>query len=198
LIAYIDVDSRLLETQKLRQIAEQEQIQYKQQAAAEAELIGVREKEARASMQGNVIQAELSIKIAEDKAKAAVVEAEGVKKSTIARADGDAYSIKEIGTANGLAAKAQADVLGLDGVVALRMVESLSSSSVPIVPEIYISGSSGGNNSSDGATLALITEVMRDIRRSAVPEVIKNSSDKDGTIVHSEENNPDYSGDNDY
>jgi hypothetical protein len=64
LIAYISVDTQLLETQTKKEIAVQQQKQYEQEALAQEQRIAVAEKTARANQQENVIAAKLSIEIA--------------------------------------------------------------------------------------------------------------------------------------
>ncbi len=70
LIAYINVDTQLLETQTKKEIAVQQQKQYEQEALAQEQRIAVAEKTARANQQENVISAKLSIEIAADRAEA--------------------------------------------------------------------------------------------------------------------------------
>jgi uncharacterized membrane protein YqiK len=195
LIAYIDVDERLLETQKLRQIAEQETSQYAKQAEAEEKRITVEEKRARAEKQPEVIEAELSIKIAEDKAKAMVMEANGIKESTITKAEGEAYSIEKVGAAKGQATKAQTDVLGLEGVVMLEMAKSFATSKQPLVPEIFVVGGEHGDGSS-GATLALMTQVIKDLKTSVTEQKVTEKVTRKDIVEHQPEvvmlDNPDH------
>ena len=89
LIAYIDVDKSLLDTQTRKEIAIQQQAQYAEEASAQEKLIAVREKSARAEKQKDVIEAKLSIDINSDKAAARIKEAEGTKQVKIIEAEGN-------------------------------------------------------------------------------------------------------------
>ena len=94
LISYIAVDASLLATQTQKEIAMQQQAQYQQQALAEEQRIAVQEKTARANMQPEVVKAALQVEINANNAKAAVKQAEGVRDSTMIKADGDAAAIR--------------------------------------------------------------------------------------------------------
>ncbi|HUL61611.1 MAG TPA: SPFH domain-containing protein, partial [Methanocella sp.] len=107
LIAYIKVDEKLLETQTRKEIAVQQQEQYKQEAAAQEQRIAVTEKTARADKQSDVIAARLSIDIAGDRAQAMRKEAEGIRDATKIKADGLSYEAQKVGEGTAAAYEAQ-------------------------------------------------------------------------------------------
>ena len=72
LIAYIDIPKELLDTQTKKEIANQQQAQYDQEALAQEKRIAVMEKSSRADKQKDVIDAKLSIDINNDRAEAKV------------------------------------------------------------------------------------------------------------------------------
>jgi uncharacterized membrane protein YqiK len=141
LIAYIDVDKSLLDTQTKKEIAVQQQQQYQQEAAAEQERIQVQERRARADKQADVVAAKLSINIATDKAEAVRKEAEGIRDATKTKADGSAYEQREVGKGTADAFKFQSDVIGPERLALLRVLEQVAGGNVKITPDVLVSGS---------------------------------------------------------
>lgn len=154
LIAYIAVDQALLDTQTQREIALQQQEQYREQTRAEQERITVQEQRARAEKQPEVVAAELAINIARNRASAAREEAEGIRDATKTRADGDAYQQREVGRGTADAYKAQADVLGSQATAILKALAEVASGSVKIVPDVLVTGNQGQQGNLFNAWLA--------------------------------------------
>jgi uncharacterized membrane protein YqiK len=147
LIAYINVDAQLLETQTKKEIAVQQQKQYEQEALAQEQRIAVAEKTARANQQENVISAKLSIEIAADRAEAARREAEGIRDATKTKADGTAYESERVGEGIAAAYKAQTEALGQQNVAALKLFEEIADGKIVVTPEVLVTsgGQDGGN-----------------------------------------------------
>ena len=147
LIAYIKVDEALLKTQTAKQIAVQQQQQFQQEAKAQEERIAVAEKTARADQQASVIAAKLSIDINADRATALVKESEGIKTSTINKADGDAYAAREVGKGVADAYKEQVKALGESNVAFIKVMQTAADGKVVITPQISVAGNGaeGGN-----------------------------------------------------
>jgi uncharacterized membrane protein YqiK len=143
LISYIKVDPTLLKTQTDKEIALQQQEQFKEQANAQEENIAVQEKTARAAKQKDVIDAKLSKDIEADRADAARRKAEGVRDSTKYEADGEAYKNRETGKGMADAYKAQAEVIGPDKLALIKVIEQVSAGKIKIVPDFLIQGGSG-------------------------------------------------------
>jgi regulator of protease activity HflC (stomatin/prohibitin superfamily) len=158
LIAYINVDTQLLETQTKKEIAVQQQKQYEQEALAQEQRIAVAEKTARANQQENVISAKLSIEIAADRAEAARREAEGIRDATKTKADGTAYENEQVGEGLAAAYKAQTEVLGQQNVAALKLFEEIANGKIVITPEVQVTGA--GENSGNLVN-ALIATMLR-------------------------------------
>lgn len=154
LIAYIDVDENLLKTQTEKEIASQQQEQYKQQALAQQENIAVQEQTARAAKQKDVIDAKLGIDIAADKATAKIKESEGIREATKIEADGIAYKNREEGKGLADAYKAQADVIGADKLALIKVVTEVATGKVKIVPDFLIQGGEGGSGNLFNAWMA--------------------------------------------
>ena len=159
LISYIKVDEALLATQTQKEIALQQQEQYRRQAEAEQERIAVQEKTAIANKQPEVVQARLDVDINSNKAVAAVRQAEGVRDSIRIRADGEAAAIIRVGTAQADAYHAQADVLGAERVALVKIFEQIREGNIVITPETLVmagADSSGGNGALFSAFLATL------------------------------------------
>ena len=159
LIAYINVDTQLLETQTKKEIAVQQQKQYEQEALAQEQRIAVAEKTARANQQENVISAKLSIEIAADRAEAARREAEGIRDATKTKADGTEYENERVGAGIAAAYKAQTEVLGQQNVAALKLFEEIANGKIVITPEVQVTG--GGQDSGNLVNALLATMLKK-------------------------------------
>jgi regulator of protease activity HflC (stomatin/prohibitin superfamily) len=159
LIAYIDIPKDLLDTQTKKEIANQQQAQYDQEALAQEKRIAVMEKSSRADKQKDVIDAKLSIDINNDRAEARVKEADGIrrsvilqaqgtKESTILVADGNSYKSKIEGDGVAAAYNAQKEAIGQQNVAIIKLIQEIAAGKIQIVPQILVGGgdaSTGGN-----------------------------------------------------
>lgn len=148
LISYIAVDEALLATQTKREIALQQQEQYKEETRAEVERIEVQAQRAKADKQPDVIAAVLSIDIAKNRADAARQEADGIRDATKSKADGVAHQQRVIGEATADAYQAQADAIGAGGTAVLQALDRVGENSIKIVPDVLVTG--GGEGSQGG------------------------------------------------
>ena len=159
LIAYIDIPKDLLDTQTKKEIANQQQAQYDQEAMAQEKRIAVMEKSSRADKQKDVIDAKLSIDINNDRAEARVKEADGIrrsvilqaqgtKESTILVADGNSYKSKIEGDGVAAAYNAQKEAIGQQNVAIIKLIQEIAAGKIQIVPQILVGGgdTSGGGN----------------------------------------------------
>jgi regulator of protease activity HflC (stomatin/prohibitin superfamily) len=156
LIAYIDIPKELLDTQTKKEIANQQQAQYDQEAMAQEKRIAVMEKSARADKQKDVIDAKLSIDINIDRAEAKVREADGdrrsivlraqgTKESTILVADGNSYQSQIEGDGIAAAYNAQKEAIGQQNVAIIKLMQEIAAGKIQIVPQVLVSGSDGNN-----------------------------------------------------
>ncbi len=170
LIAYIDIPQDLLDTQTKKEIANQQQAQYDQEAMAQEKRIAVMEKASRADKQKDVIDAKLSIDINNDRAEAKVKEAdgnrrsmilqaegtkqstiltaEGTKQSTILVADGNSYKSKIEGDGVAAAYTAQKEAIGQQNVAVIKLVQEIAAGRIQIVPQVLVTG--GGDGAASG------------------------------------------------
>ena len=159
LIAYIDIPKELLDTQTKKEIANQQQAQYDQEAQAQEKRIAVMEKAARADKQKDVIDAKLSIDINNDQAEArvrqadgdrrsAILRAQGTKESTILIAEGNSYQSRVEGDGVAAAYNAQKDAIGQQNVAVIKLIQEIAAGKIQIVPQTLVTsgeGNSGGN-----------------------------------------------------
>ena len=138
LILFIWAPKELLDTQSFKQIALQQQAQYDEQAKAVDKSIAVKEKEARAEKQKDVIAAKLEIDIKKDLATAVVNEAEGKKQATIKVAEGDAFQVKAVGEATAAAYKAQTEAIGKDAVASIKLAQTIGDGKIKIMPDTFV------------------------------------------------------------
>ena len=160
LIAYINVDQALLETQTKKEIAAQQQTQYEQEALAQQKLIAVREQEARAGKQKEVVDAVLSIQIAKNRADALREEAAGIRDKTMKEADGTAYKNKMEGLGVADALQAQASVLGPQVLGAIRSLVQISLGHVNVVPEVLVTGGAGADLGAGNLVTTLLATML--------------------------------------
>jgi regulator of protease activity HflC (stomatin/prohibitin superfamily) len=166
LIAYIDIPKDLLDTQTKKEIANQQQAQYDQEAMAQEKRIAVMEKSARADKQKDVIDAKLSIDINNDRAEAKVKEADGnrrsvilqaqgtrestilvaqgTKESTILVADANSYKSKIEGDGVAAAYNAQKDAIGQQNVAIIKLIQEIAAGNIQIVPQVLVQGGDSG------------------------------------------------------
>jgi regulator of protease activity HflC (stomatin/prohibitin superfamily) len=170
LIAYIDIPQDLLDTQTKKEIANQQQAQYDQEALAQEKRIAVMEKAARADKQKDVIDAKLSIDINNDRAEAMVKEADGsrrsvilqaqgareatiltaqgTKEATILVADGNSYQSRIEGDGVAAAYIAQTEAIGQQNVALIKLMQEIAAGRIQIVPQVLVAG--GGEGSTGG------------------------------------------------
>jgi regulator of protease activity HflC (stomatin/prohibitin superfamily) len=160
LISYIKVDQALLATQTQKEIALQQQEQYRRQAEAEQERIAVQEKTAIANKQPEVVQARLDVDINANQAVALVKQAEGIRDSTKIRADGDAAAIIRVGTAQADAYHAQADVLGAERVALVKIFEQIQEGKIVITPETLVVAGPDGTAGSGALFSAFLATLL--------------------------------------
>jgi regulator of protease activity HflC (stomatin/prohibitin superfamily) len=157
LIAYIDIPKELLDTQTKKEIANQQQAQYDQEALAQEKRIAVMEKASRGDKQKDVIDAKLSIDINNDRAeakareadgdrRALILRAQGTKESTILVADGNAYQSKIEGEGVASAYIAQKDAIGQQNVAIIKLIQEIAAGKIQIVPQILVGGGDASNS----------------------------------------------------
>jgi regulator of protease activity HflC (stomatin/prohibitin superfamily) len=185
LIAYIDIPKDLLDTQTKKEIANQQQAQYDQEAMAQEKRIAVMEKSSRADKQKDVIDAKLSIDINNDRAEARVKEADGIrrsvilqaqgtKESTILVADGNSYKSKIEGDGVAAAYTAQKEAIGQQNVAIIKLIQEIAAGKIQIVPQILVEGGAGGSSSGNLLTAWLAQMISQNVPKKDGSEVKTN------------------------
>jgi len=180
LIAYIDIPKDLLDTQTKKEIANQQQAQYDQEAMAQEKRIAVMEKSSRADKQKDVIDAKLSIDINNDRAEARVKEADGIrrsvilqaqgtKESTILVADGNSYKSKIEGDGVAAAYTAQKEAIGQQNVAIIKLIQEIAAGKIQIVPQVLVGGGEG-SSSGNLLTAWLAQMISQNVSKKAESE----------------------------
>ncbi len=166
----------LMKTLTDKKIAEKQKDAYKTQMEAQTVRQELEKQTAIANMQSRVVEAERGVEIAEKNANSQVKKAEGESKAIelIAGAnarqiellgDAEAKKISAIGESNAEAYKLAVSAMGANGFTYMKIMESIGSNKVKIVPEILISGSStDGGSDNIGALVGL--EVLKKVKEN--------------------------------
>jgi uncharacterized membrane protein YqiK len=139
LIGAIVPPEDLMHTLTDRKIAEEQRKTFEVQRIAQVERQELVRETAMADIQKDVVQAEQGVKISELQAS-----------SRVKQANGEAESIRLIGQAKAEAYQAGVNALGHQGYTALQLMQVIGERSVRIVPDVAVSGNSGGSGLVDG------------------------------------------------
>lgn len=136
LICQIQIPEDLMETQTNKVIAAQQQDMYSQQREAEVKRIDMERTRAQANKQGEIVAAEVGVKVAEqDKIKTVTI-AEGNSSRVKLEGAGEAEKILAIGKATAEAYQLTRQAIGPDSVAMIELMKLVSSGSVKITPDI--------------------------------------------------------------
>lgn len=143
LICQIQIPEDLMETQTNKVIAAQQQDMYAQQREAEVKRIDMERTRAQANKQGEIVAAEVGVKVAEqDKIKTITI-AEGNSSRVKLEGVGEAEKILAIGKATAEAYQLTRQAIGPDSVAMIELMKLISSGSVKITPDIVAGSDSG-------------------------------------------------------
>jgi len=150
LIGDITPPNDLMQTLTDRKIAEEQRKTYEVQQFAQTQRQQLVRETAKAEIQGDVVKAEQSVNIAELRANAQIKQATGEAESIRLRANGEAEAIRATGTAKADAYHAGVVALGQQGYTALQIMQVIGDRAVRIVPDVAVSGATGGTGLTDG------------------------------------------------
>jgi uncharacterized membrane protein YqiK len=150
LIGDIHPPEELMHTQTDRKIAEEQRKTYEVQEAAQIQRQQLVRQTSLADIQQQVVGAEQGVNIAELAASASVKHAAGEAESTRLRAQGEAEAIRATGQAKAAAYRAGVESLGAQGYTVLQLMQIVGERNVRIVPDVAVTGASGGNGMVDG------------------------------------------------
>lgn len=143
LICQIQIPEALMETQTNKVIAAQQQDMYAQQKEAQIKRIDMERTTAQANKQGDIVAAEIGVKVAEqDKIKTITI-AEGNSDRVKLEGQGEAEKILSIGKATSEAYRLTREAIGPEAVALIEMMKLISAGSVKITPDIMAGGDGG-------------------------------------------------------
>ena len=150
LIGDINPPAELMQTQTERKIAEEQRKTYEVQEAAQVQRQQLVRQTSLADIQQQVVGAEQGVNIAELKASAGVKQATGEAESTRLRALGEAEAIRATGSAKAEAYRVGVESLGAQGYTVMQLMQIVGERNVRIVPDVSVTGATGGNDLVDG------------------------------------------------
>lgn len=171
LIGDIVPPESLMKTLTDRKLAEQEQITYETQRQAETTRQALEQSRALANTQAQVVDAERSVAIADYHAQSTVKKAKGEAeaRTTIASADAEvikvtgnaeAGKIAAIGESEAAVMKKKVESVDPQYYAAMDIFRNLSTGTLKMVPDISMSGGTGGGSSPLDVLLALTLKEM--------------------------------------
>ena len=185
LIGDISPPEELMKTLTDRKVAEQEQITFGVQQAAQVVKQGLEQATAIANTQSRVVDAERKVTIADFEAQAKVKEAKGTAESKTINAEADANVLQTVGAAEGekiqFIGKSEAEVIRLkiesikpEHYAAIQVAEKLAGSGQPLVPRVLVSNGGKKNHHSGVVDLLMANLVSKNVGGGGVePGVAK-------------------------
>ncbi|HEY6872816.1 MAG TPA: SPFH domain-containing protein [Geobacteraceae bacterium] len=144
LICQINLPQELMETQTKRIIAEQQKQMFAMQQEAEAARISTEKTRATADQQGELVKAEIGVKVADQQKQKTIVLAQGDAEGIRLRGEGEAKKIEAIGQATAEAYRKQNAALGQQAITAIEVIKRVAEGNIRITPDILVAGEKGG------------------------------------------------------
>ena len=144
LICQINLPQELMETQTKRIIAEQQKQMFAMQQEAEAARISTEKTRATADQQGELVKAEIGVKVADQQKQKTIVLAQGDAEGIKLRGEGEAKKIEAIGQATAEAYRKQNAALGQEAITAIEVIKKVAEGNIRITPDILVAGEKGG------------------------------------------------------
>jgi regulator of protease activity HflC (stomatin/prohibitin superfamily) len=144
LICQINLPQELMETQTKRIIAEQQKQMFSMQQEAEAARISTEKTRATADQQGELVKAEIGVKVADQQKQKTIVLAQGDAEGIRLRGEGEAKKIEAIGQATAEAYRKQNAALGQQAITAIEVIKRVAEGNIRITPDILVAGDKGG------------------------------------------------------
>ena len=151
----VEFPAEMVKVLTTREIANQEKATYQEQQRAEIARVDMEKARGTADMQSQLASSQVGITIKENQAAARVAEAQGEAAAVKALGDAEGARTRSIGVgeadalrAQGLARaagfEAQRQALGEAATAAVNIVDAIARGDVKIMPEVLVSGGSGG------------------------------------------------------
>ena len=162
LIGDITPPAELMKTQTDRKIAEEEKKTYETQEAAQNQRQELVRATALANIQQQMVDADQGVRIAELRAQSAIKQASGEAESLRLRALGEAEGIRATGDAKAQAYRAGVEALGAQSYTVMQLMQTVGERGVRIVPDVSVTGASGGSGLLDTMLALMAREKTRD------------------------------------
>ncbi|MBP1761274.1 MAG: hypothetical protein H6Q64_816 [Firmicutes bacterium] len=143
LICQIQIPEALMETQTNKVIAAQQQDMYAQQREAEVKRIDMERTRAQANKQGDIVAAEIGVKVAEQEKIKTITIAEGNSSRVKLEGQGEAEKILAIGKSTAEAYDLTRAAIGPESVALIELMKLIASGNIKITPDIVAGGDSG-------------------------------------------------------
>lgn len=151
LICQIQLPQELMKTQTEKIIAQQQQAMYEEQQLAQRSRIATEKTRAEADKQGDLVQSEIEVKIADNRKAKAIKEAEGESESIRLKKQGEAQGIESVGKAEAIAIQAKGEAtatayekqktaVGGEGIIAIEVSKVLASGNIKVTPDFLVQG----------------------------------------------------------
>jgi uncharacterized membrane protein YqiK len=174
LIGDITPPAELMKTQTDRKIAEEEKKTYETQEAAQHQRQDLVRATALANIQQQMVDADQGVRIAELRAQSAIRSANGEAESTKLRAVGEADAIRATGNAKAEAYRVGVEALGTQSYTVMQLMQTVGERGVRIIPDVYVTGSTGGSGLLDAMLSLLVREKIAPETTSEKSGVLKN------------------------
>ncbi len=158
LIGDITPPAELMKTQTDRKIAEEERKTYETQEAAQRQRQELVKATALANIQQQMVDADQGVRIAELHAQSAIRSASGEAESIKLRAIGESDAIRATGNAKAEAYRAGVEALGAQSYTVMQLMQTVGERGVRIVPDVSVTGHTGGNGLLDSMLGLLVKE----------------------------------------
>ena len=174
LIGDITPPAELMLTQTDRKIAEEQRKTYEVQREAQAQRQSLVRETAMADIQRDMVSSEQGVTIADLQSQARIKQAQGEAEATRLQALGEAEAVRTIGNARAQAYQAGVQALGAQGYTLLQLMQVVGDRQVRIVPDVAVSGGSGGAGMMD-ALLGMFIQ-QQAAGKSLAPETNGNEA----------------------
>jgi exosome complex RNA-binding protein Csl4 len=132
-----------MEPQTNKVIAAQQQDMYAQQREAEVKRIDMERTRGQANKQGDIVAAEIGVKVAEQEKIKTVTIAEGNSSRVKLEGQGEAEKILAIGKSTAEAYNLTREAIGPESVALIELMKLIASGNIKITPDIVAGGDSG-------------------------------------------------------
>jgi hypothetical protein len=152
----VDLPADLVAVLTQREIANQQIRTFQMQRSAQEERIAMEKSKGTADVQSELARSEVGVSIKGNDAQARKNEAEGEAAYISQTGRAKAAEVEAVGLANALAYTEQVKALGATATSLVNVVKALSTSTVPFMPNILVTGGGNGGGAIEGLAATLM------------------------------------------